>query len=106
MLAAVELVIVQLEKDYTAKLGHCSQACEAFSAFAETMTIVNSATNFLLYSIFGEKFRRACLRFMCPFVKGQPRNGTVAAQRTSQSVLTNSYRGETLQLRRVDSMDS
>ena len=40
MLAAVELVIVQLEKDYTAKLGHCSQACEAFGVFTETIVIV------------------------------------------------------------------
>lgn len=102
--AAVELVIVQLEKDYSVQLGHCSQTCEGFSAFAETMTIVNSATNFLLYSIFGEKFRRACLRYMCPFLKGQPKG--VAQQRASQSVLTSSYRGETFQLRHTDSMDS
>jgi hypothetical protein len=85
---------------------HCrSRACEGFSAFAETMTIVNSATNFLLYSIFGEKFRRACLRYTCPFiVKSQPNGVTV--QRTSQSYLTSSYRGETFQLRHAESLDS
>lgn len=102
--AAVELIIVQLEKDYTAKLGHCSEACEGFSAFAETLTIVNSAANFLLYSIFGEKFRRACCKYVCPFIK--PQTNGVALQRTSQSALTSSYRGETFQLRHTDSLDS
>ena len=105
--AAVELIVVQLEKDDSTQLGHCSQGCEGFSAFAETMTIVNSATNFLLYSIFGEKFRRACFRYVCPFLKQhqhQPNGAT--QQRTSQSALTSSYRGETFQLRHTDSMDS
>ncbi|KAL8613865.1 hypothetical protein ACOMHN_032855 [Nucella lapillus] len=103
--AAVELIVVQLEKDNSQELDHCSQACEGFSAFAETMTIVNSATNFLLYSIFGEKFRRACIRYICPFVKTHQSNG-VTVQRTSHSVLTSSYRGETFQLRHTESMDS
>ncbi|XP_076470824.1 FMRFamide receptor-like [Babylonia areolata] len=103
--AAVELIIVQLEKDYSQRLGHCSRACEGFSAFAETMTIVNSATNFLLYSIFGEKFRRACVRYICPLGKSRQTNG-VTVQRTSHSVLTSSYRGETFQLRHTESLES
>lgn len=101
--AAIELIIVQLEKNDYTRPDHCSAECEGFSAFAETMTLVNSATNFLLYSIFGEKFRRACLRYLCPFVKTQ--QTAVQSQRTSQT-LTSSYRGETFQLRQSDSLKS
>nr|KAG5704471.1 hypothetical protein BaRGS_003782 [Batillaria attramentaria] len=104
LFAAIELIIVQLEKDYKAELGHCSEPCEAFSAFAETMTIVNSATNFLLYSIFGEKFRRACIKYMCPFLKPAHQNGL--QQRTSQTLLTSSYRGETFQLHVTNSLEN
>ncbi|KAL8605173.1 hypothetical protein ACOMHN_031114 [Nucella lapillus] len=103
VLAAIELIIVQLEKDYTARLGHCSHPCEAFSAFAETMTVVNSATNFMLYSIFGEKFRRACCRYVCLVVKKQPANST--GYRTSHSLLTSSYRGDAFKLRLTSSLD-
>ncbi|CAL1537743.1 unnamed protein product, partial [Lymnaea stagnalis] len=66
LLAALELILCpdepvgQSEVDPT----HCEMTGTVISAVGETCTLLNSATNFVVYSIFGNKFRR-CLRQLC-----------------------------------------
>ncbi|KAH9499107.1 hypothetical protein Btru_006705 [Bulinus truncatus] len=66
LLAAVPLVVFPDENVGQAsdQSIECRLTCTVFRAVGETSTLLNSATNFIVYSIFGLKFRR-CLKQMC-----------------------------------------
>lgn len=59
LLAVLELILYPGVEHST-----CSLTCNVVSAVAETSTLINSATNFIVYSIFGRKFRH-CLKNLC-----------------------------------------
>ncbi|XP_055891586.1 FMRFamide receptor-like [Biomphalaria glabrata] len=66
LLAAVPLVLFPDENigRTEGEDTECRLTCTVVRSVGETGTLLNSATNFIVYSIFGHKFRR-CLRQMC-----------------------------------------
>lgn len=44
----------------------CSTLYIKFTTISNLMVVVNSAINFILYCLFGKKFRQVCFRTLCP----------------------------------------
>ncbi|XP_046552267.1 FMRFamide receptor-like [Haliotis rubra] len=64
LVPAVALVLEQTEN--AKRLGDCSAACSRVSSLGDTLIIVCSATNFILYCMFGRKFRLVFQALFCP----------------------------------------
>ncbi|XP_041375169.1 FMRFamide receptor-like [Gigantopelta aegis] len=65
LFGATQLVILQANGIQSSRIGKCTKPCEIFKAIAETVVIVNSAINFILFCVFGNKFRQMFLRCIC-----------------------------------------
>ena len=52
---------------------HCSLWYIQFTTISNLMVVVNSAVNFILYCVFGKRFRKVFLKTIChPFRRKQP----------------------------------
>ncbi|XP_041349163.1 FMRFamide receptor-like [Gigantopelta aegis] len=54
------------------KYSDCSMACNNFTAVADTMVMVNSAVNFILYCAVGKKFREVFVQVFCGYRQAKP----------------------------------
>ncbi|CAG5132217.1 unnamed protein product [Candidula unifasciata] len=69
LLAVLELILYPTEPSSSIGVEQfqitCSLTCNVVVAVAETSPLLNSATNFIVYSIFGRKFRRSLYSLCC-----------------------------------------
>lgn len=67
LFGAVQLLFLQVNDVRSGRIGDYPLSLEIFNATAETMVIVNSAFNFILFCVFGRKFRHTFLKCICTY---------------------------------------